>query len=175
VIQGGFDRGARARCAAGLLSLDLDGFGFGGWPLTPEGDLAEDTLAYTAKLMPDALPKYALGVGSPENVAHCYEMGYEIFDCVLPTRDARHHRLYVLDPDAPLGYSYLYILDDTYKRDPRPLSELCDCACCARFQRSYLHHLFKIQDGLAHRLATIHNLRFYTQWMERLRREGRSA
>jgi len=169
VIQGGYDCDSRKRCADGLLPLGFDGYGFGGWPLNAEGGLAADTLAYTASLMPNHLPKYALGVGSPEHLVRCREMGYGIFDCVLPTRDARHHRLYCTDPEQKDGYSYLYILDDRHKRDPRPISETCDCLCCTRFSKSYLHHLFKIQDSLALRLATIHNLRFYSRWMDRIR------
>jgi queuine tRNA-ribosyltransferase len=132
--------------------------------------LAESTLAYTARLMPDGLPKYALGVGNPAAVARCAGMGYDIFDCVLPTRDARHQRLYCYTGgDDPLAYGFVYSGDDKYKRDSRPVSEGCDCACCTGYSRSYLHHLFQIQDGLASQLATVHNLRFYAQLMEKLR------
>ncbi len=170
IIQGGYSKQLRWQCAEALIEIGFDGYGFGGWPLNQEGELAEATLAYTARLMPDALPKYAMGVGSPEAILRCVEMGYDLFDCVLPTRDARHERLYCLDEGSdPFAYSFLYIGDDKHKRDPRPISERCDCACCSHHSRSYLHHLFQIQDGLAQRLATIHNLRFYAQWMERLR------
>lgn len=175
VIHGGYEPALRRQCAEALIPLGFDGFGFGGWPLDPAGDLAEETLACTADLMPDHLPKYALGVGSPENIARCVEMGYQVFDCVLPTRDARHQRLYCFDfcegsqpSQGLLGYSFLYIQDDQYKRDGRPVSEVCDCPCCVHYSRSYLHHLFDIGDTLALRLATMHNLRFYTQWMEKL-------
>jgi len=173
VIQGGYERDARRRCADGLREIGFDGYGFGGWPLDVNGGLAVDTLAYTASLMPDDLPKYALGVGSPQSVRRCWQMGYGVFDCVLPTRDARHRRLYVFDDEAVDGYAYLYIGDDRFKRDGRPLSETCDCHTCRHHTRSYLHHLFQIGDGLACRLATIHNLRFYVRWMEGLREEER--
>jgi queuine tRNA-ribosyltransferase len=178
VIQGGYDRASRRLCAEELLLLGFDGYGFGGWPLDADGNLAADTLAYTASLMPDHLIKYALGVGNPAAISRCVEMGYRLFDCVLPTRDARHQRLYVSEPGGDPGgdsggdsgaYSYLYIQDGRFKRDRRPVSEECDCLCCRRYSRSYLHHLFQIQDGLALRLATIHNLRFYARWMEALR------
>lgn len=172
VIHGGFDRTLRRRCADDLLPLGFDGFGFGGWPLEAENTLAVDTLAYTAALMPDDRPKYALGVGSPAHIAHCVELGYTIFDCVLPTRDARHHRLYVwCEAGDGLAHDYVYIRDDRYKRDPRPVSEWCDCLCCTHYARSYLHHLFEIGDTLALRLATIHNLRFYAQLMSKLQRK----
>jgi queuine tRNA-ribosyltransferase len=171
IIQGGYGKHLRWQCAEALIDIGFDGYGFGGWPLDLEGDLAHATLAYTARLMPDESYKYALGVGSPAAVAQCVEMGYNIFDCVLPTRDARHQRLYCWMPEAsdPLAYSFLYIQDKKHKRDTRPVSEGCDCACCVRYSRGYLHHLFEIQDALALRLATIHNLRFYAQLMDRLR------
>jgi queuine tRNA-ribosyltransferase len=172
IIQGGYDPSMRQRCAQELWSIGFDGYGFGGWPLDPEGNLAAETLACTAGLMPDHLVKYALGVGSPANIVSCWRMGYQVFDCVLPTRDARHQRLYCEDPDAgPHGYAFLYIQDDAHKRDARPVSEHCDCPCCTHYSRSYLHHLFQIRDGLAQRLATMHNLRTYVRLMERLRQE----
>ena len=172
IIQGGYDERLRRRCAEGLLPMGFDGYGFGGWPLDLEGNLAADTLAYTAGLMPEGA-KYALGVGSPEGIVRCWRMGYRLFDCVLPTRDARHQRLYCLDEAEPdlLAHHFLYIQDDKHKRDSRPISEVCDCHCCTHFSRSYLHHLFEIQDGVAQRLATIHNLRFYAMLMKRLRQK----
>jgi len=170
IIQGGYGKHLRWECAEALIEIGFDGYGFGGWPLDESGALAESTLEYTARLMPDGLPKYALGVGNPAAVVRCAAWGYDLFDCVLPTRDARHRRLYCFDPGPdPFAYSFLYIGDDRYKRDPRPVSELCDCLCCTRYSRSYVHHLFDIGDALAQRLATIHNLRFYVQLMDKLR------
>jgi len=176
VIQGGYDRQLRADCAGELLELGFDGYGFGGWPLDPEGRLAEDTLACTAHLMPHDLPKFALGVGKPENIVRGFQMGYNVFDCVLPTRDARRGRLYAFTASS-LGevdvfsdgfYRFVYVQDDKHKRDSRPLSAVCDCHCCRNYSLGYLHHLFEIKDTLAYRLATMHNLRFYTQLMARL-------
>jgi queuine tRNA-ribosyltransferase len=175
VIQGGYDRAMRSWCARELLPLDFDGFGFGGWPLTPEGELAEEILAHTADLIPDHLPRFALGVGKPEHIVHCYQMGWRIFDCVLPTRDARHGRLYVFDAAsldevdllAPDFYRFVYIRDEKHKRDGDPVSAACDCPCCRDYTLAYVHHLFDIGDPLGLRLATLHNLRFYTQLLER--------
>jgi queuine tRNA-ribosyltransferase len=176
VIQGGYDRALRRQCAEALLALGFDGFGFGGWPLTPEGDLAAEILAYTAELAPDPLPRFALGVGKPEHIVSCYGMGWRIFDCVLPTRDARHGRLYVFDaPDlgqvdvlAPRFYRFLYVRDEKHKREGGPISAACDCPCCQHYSLGYLHHLFDVDDPLGLRLATLHNLRFYTQLLERV-------
>jgi queuine tRNA-ribosyltransferase len=107
-------------------------------------------------------------------------MGYDLFDCVIPTREARHHRLYVfndeferrgqIDLSRPF-YRYHYILDDAHRRDARPISPLCDCLACTHYSRAYLRHLVSIGDSLGSRLATIHNLRFYTLLMELLRGE----
>lgn len=176
VIQGGHDARLREWCASELLPLGFDGFGFGGWPLTPEGDLAVEILALTASLVPDNLPRFALGVGKPEHIVRCYRMGWRIFDCVLPTRDARHGRLYAfdrassgeVDPIASDFYHFVYVRDEKHKRQQRPVSTACDCPCCQNYSLSYLHHLFDIGDPLGLRLATLHNLRFYTQLLERI-------
>jgi queuine tRNA-ribosyltransferase len=176
VVQGGYDRDMRRRCTQGLLPLGFDGFGFGGWPLTPEGDLAEDMLAYTAGLLPDHLPRFALGVGKPEHIVRCFQLGWRIFDCVLPTRDARHGRLYAFDAAsldqvdvrAPGFYRFLYIRDQKHKRQSGPVSAACDCPSCQNYSLAYLHHLFDVGDPLGLRLATLHNLRFYTQLLEQI-------
>jgi len=151
VIQGGYDRQLRADCAGELLRLGFDGYGLGGWPLDAEGRLAEEIVAYTARLMPDHLPKFALGVGKPENVVRGFQMGYNVFDCVLPTRDARHGRLYVftasgletVDVFAAGFYHFVYVGDNKHKRDSRPVSAACDCHCCRNYSLGYLHHLFE--------------------------------
>jgi len=177
IIQGGNDKTLRKECAGALLQMGYYGFGFGGWPLTEDGRLTEDILAYTAELIPDSMVKYAMGVGKPENIVACVKMGYNLFDCVIPTREARHNRLYVFKPefetraDADLTrdfYEYMYPLDDIYRRDPRSVSAICDCHTCSNYSRAYLRHLLSIGDVLGSRLATIHNLRFFTMLMEML-------
>lgn len=178
VIQGGDDKEARERCAQGLIKIGFDGYGFGGWPLDKEGNLNFEITAFTASLTPDDLPRFALGVGNPQNIVECFRVGYHIFDCVLPTRDARHRRLYVFtdDPDKKdlfqfdKIHSYVYILREKYVRDNRPVSEFCDCYTCQNYSRAYLHHLFRIEDVLAWRLSTIHNLRMYTRLTDALRK-----
>ncbi len=177
IIQGGADRRLRADCASRLIELGFDGYGFGGWPLDREGRLDRETLADTARLMPDGLPKYAMGIGKPESIVACARMGYDLFDCVIPTRDARHMRLYTFEARRPdrvdlsddRFYRVLYLQDREYARDKGPLSEACDCHTCRGYSRAFLHHLFRVGDSLAYRLATIHNLRFYAQLMELIR------
>ncbi|MCL2571187.1 MAG: tRNA guanosine(34) transglycosylase Tgt [Defluviitaleaceae bacterium] len=171
IIQGGNDKALRKECAQALIQQGYTGFGFGGWPLTEDGCLAEEILAYTAELIPNHMVKYAMGVGKPENIVACVKMGYNLFDCVIPTREARHNRLYVFKEEIDLNrdfYQYIYPLDDDYRRDPRPISDKCDCHACANYSRAYIRHLLSIGDGLGSRLATIHNLRFFTMLMEML-------
>ncbi|GAB4556891.1 MAG: tRNA guanosine(34) transglycosylase Tgt [Anaerolineae bacterium] len=175
VIQGGSSRDLRRRCAEALLEIGFDGFGYGGWPLDSEGSLLHDMLALTRELVPPEYPLHALGVGHPANVVACARMGYDLFDSAMPTRDARHGRLYIAraDPvttaDEADWLSFLYIQDDKLIKRDAPVDPGCDCLCCSRYSAGYLHHLFKLGDATYLRLATIHNVRFMTRLMERLR------
>jgi queuine tRNA-ribosyltransferase len=175
VIQGGGSEALRRACAEALLAIGFDGYGYGGWPLDGQGQLLADIIAYTRNLIPAEFPMHALGVGHPGNIVACARLGYQLFDSAMPTRDARHGRLYVFSPDAESGqawWSYLYAHDSKYIKAGGPVSPGCDCLCCANYSLGYLHHLFKINDSLFQRLATIHNVRFMMQLMKRLRRAG---
>jgi queuine tRNA-ribosyltransferase len=177
VIQGGGVHDLRQRCAESLLQIGFDGYGYGGWPLDGAGNLLEDILAYVRQLIPNPFPLHALGVGHPYNVLISYRLGYALFDSAMPTRDARHGRLYsfkysphkVLKTSDLDWLSYIYIHDKRHIKKNEPLSSYCDCLCCRQYSLGYLHHLFKINDSLYMRLATLHNLRFMTQLMEQLR------
>lgn len=182
VIQGGASRKLRTRCAEELLEIGFDGFGYGGWPLDGDGNLLTDILACVRELVPAEFPTHALGVGHPASVVACARMGYDIFDCSLPTRDARRGRLYAFETDSlppasrevsgkPDWFSYLYVNDDKHIKGDVPISDFCDCPCCTGYSLGYLHHLFEVKDTLAMRLATLHNLRFMAQLMARLREE----
>ena len=170
VIQGGGSEELRKRCANELLEIGFDGYGFGGWPLDADGNLIYDILAYTRSLIPREFPIHALGIGHPENVARCFDLGYEIFDCAMPTRDARHGRLYAFDPAAvdfgEKWLKYLYINDEKYIRSDLPIMADCDCRTCRRYSLGYLRHLFKMNDALYMRLATVHNIRVLTRLCE---------
>jgi queuine tRNA-ribosyltransferase len=180
VVQGGGFKELRKACADALLEIGFDGYGFGGWPLDAQMNLLTDIVNYTREIIPPQFPLHGLGIGHPQNVAASYAMGYEMFDSAMPTRDARHGRLYTFTtpPSAPQGgltdkwFKYLYIEDEKLIKDGSPLSEYCDCLTCRRYSRSYLHHLFKIGDTLFYRLATLHNLRFMVQLCDRLRGNG---
>ena len=172
VIQGGGSHELRKQCAQELLEIGFDGFGFGGWPLDTQGHLLSDILAYTRELVPMQFPMHALGVGHPLNVVECTKLGYGMFDSAMPTRDARHCRLYAFTHETALEdkwLTYIYVNDDKYIKSDAPVSRFCDCLCCKNYSLGYLHHLFKINDTLFFRLATLHNLRFMTQLTQRLR------
>jgi queuine tRNA-ribosyltransferase len=172
VIQGGGDKELRKLCADGLLEIGFDGYGYGGWPLDSDGKLLEDMLGYTREIIHPEYPMHALGVGHPEYVLRCYELGYQMFDSALPTRDARRGRLYCFTgPEGLAGdwFEYLYINDQKHIKSALPISEHCDCYTCHTYSRGYLHHLFKINDHLFYRLTTIHNLRFMSMLEDRMR------
>jgi queuine tRNA-ribosyltransferase len=176
VIQGGSDLALRRECAGRLLEIGFDGYGFGGWPLD-KGRLS-DMVAATAQLVPPGLPLHGLGIGKPENLVAAFRAGYRTFDCVIPTRDARHGRLFVfesqpgrVDLDAPGFYRPLSLESSRLRRERGPLETGCDCPCCRRYSAAYLHHLYAVGDAAAARLATLHNLRFYTRLVEALARD----
>ncbi len=177
VIQGGTDYKQRERCAKELIKIGFDGFGLGGWPIDETGQMDYEMLKVDAQLMPDDKIKYGLGIGNPEAVVRSVKMGFDLFDCVLPTRDARHQRLYKfkrsLDKvnlfDQPDNFEFIQVKKDVYKSVFGPIDEECDCYTCQNYTLAYLHHLFKIKDALAWRLATIHNLRIYTKMIENVK------
>ena len=172
VVQGGGDKDLRKQCAEQLLDIGFDGYGYGGWPLDSGGKLLTEIVGYTRELIPSEFPMHALGVGHPENVTACANLGYQMFDSALPTRDARRGRLYTFTTESGLEgkwFRFLYIQDEKHVRSPEPISEFCDCLTCTKYSRGYLHHLFKINDHLFFRLATVHNLRFMHQLEGRLR------
>lgn len=176
VIQGGGYPDLRRQCAEALLEIGFDGFGYGGWPLDKQNNLLTEIINYTRALIPPRLPMHALGVGHPANVVACAEAGYNIFDSAMPTRDARHGRLYIYTSEQPWLSSaksdwlaYVYIGDEKHIKADGPISPWCDCLCCSRYSLGYLRHLFKVGDGLFYRLATIHNLRFMVRLTDLLR------
>jgi len=175
VVQGGADPELRRICIEQLLEIGFDGFGYGGWPIDDTGALVE-MVASVAEQIPSSFPKHALGIGKPDNIVRAWASGYDLFDCVLPTRDARHKRLYVFKPGwenrcakADDLYDHLYLQDAKHGGVDAPLEEGCDCLTCRRYSRAYLHHLFAANEPLASRLATLHNLRFYMRLMAHLR------
>lgn len=179
VVQGGSNKDLRKYCAEALVEIGFDGYGFGGYPMDGEGNFDFDIAQYLADLLPEDSVRFALGVGSPVEIAKCAQMGWEIFDCTLPTRDGRHKRLYVFTKEPKTAadlrkeetHDFIYIHREKYRRAREPISEFCDCYTCKNFSKAYLSHLFSINDTLAYRLASIHNIRTYTKMMEILQKE----
>ncbi len=155
VVQGGPYRDLRAGCLEELLNIGFDGIGFGGWPIS-DGRL-DDMVHTVAELTPTDVPLHGLGIGSLHGLREAASIGYRLFDCVLPTRDARHGRLYRDDGSS------LSIKDERFTRRQGPTVDGCDCVLCDRFPAAYLHHLFQIGDSFGQRLASIHNLRVYSR------------
>lgn len=183
VVQGGGYKDLRQRCADALLEIGFDGFGFGGWPLNKDNQLLTDIIGYTRQVIPLEFPMHALGIGHPENVLRAYQLGYDLFDSAMPTRDARHGRLYKFNqsPEADAAgltgdwFSFVYADNERNIRSSAAVSEYCDCPLCSRYSLGYLHHLFKQGDPLFMRLATLHNLRFMVQLTERIRKQVHHA
>lgn len=177
VVQGGMYLDLRAECTQRLVEIGFDGLGYGGWPVNDDKSFNYDIAEVIAKHAPDNYLLYGLGIGKPEEIVGCVQRGFHIFDCVLPTRDARHKRLYVytaksieeIDVTQPKFYEFYTPDKEKWYADTNPISTACDCLLCTRYTRAYLAHLFRIDDMTAKRLATIHNLRFYSILMEKLR------
>ena len=176
VVQGGFFQKLRIECTKRLVDIGFDGLGFGGWPVKDDHSFDYDSAQSIKKHTPKDYLLYGLGIGKPHEIKNLVRQGWHIFDCVLPSRDARHKRLYTfnansidsIDLSTDKFYSYFTPDKDIYYKDKRPVSLACDCPLCQNYSRAYLCHLFKIGDFTAGRLATIHNLRFYSLLMEKL-------
>lgn len=180
VIQGGWDKDLRKYCAEELLKIGFDGYGYGGYTVNGKGEQDLKMAKFVAKLIPDKFPKFALGSGRLVDIARMREMGWQIFDCVLPTRDARHGRLYLIKKTAlenpeklklKSSYQFLSIGRGKYAQDLKSMDKNCDCLTCQKYSRAYLNHLFKIGDFGYYRLATIHNLRQYARLLKMVKAE----
>ena len=149
IVQGGESKKLRKYCAQQLIKMNFDGYSFGGFPIKNK-KLLTKILKYVAELLPNDKPKYAMGIGKPEDIIKCVRMGYNIFDCVLPTRDARHKRLYVWKNKKKLLHSTINIRKS--KKETRKLARL-----------------FKHNYNQAVKIATMCNLEFYAELMGELR------
>jgi len=175
-VQGGQSETLRRRCAQALLETGFDGYGYGGWPLDADSNLVDDILGLLRELIPTEYVIHALGIGHPPYIARCTAMGYGIFDSAMPTRDARHGRLYHFCSDASAKqlisnddwFGYVYVHDKRHYKSSAPIEEGCACPACSHYSLGYLRHLFKLNDGLYHQLATLHNLHFMARLMQRL-------
>ncbi|MFN3884434.1 MAG: tRNA guanosine(34) transglycosylase Tgt [Rhodocyclaceae bacterium] len=162
IVQGGMFEALRDESLAGLMEIGFDGMAIGGLSVgEPKEDFGR-ILAHTTPRLPADKPRYLMGVGTPEDIVFAVGLGLDMFDCVLPTRNARNGHLFTRFGD-------IRIKNARYKNDTRPLDETCDCYCCRHFSRAYLHHLHRCHEILGARLNTIHNLHYYMTLMQEIR------
>ncbi len=164
IIQGGFYKDLRKQSLDSLVELDLPGYAIGGIAIGEPKEEYLDILRYVAPLMPKDKPRYMMGIGSPDYLIEAAIAGIDMADCVLPTRIARHGT-------ALTSHGKLIVRNQTYERDFSPLDPECDCYTCRNYTRAYIRHLMKAQEILGIRLLSIHNLKFLTKLMERVRIE----
>jgi len=162
IVQGGMHEVLRDESLAGLDKIGFDGMAIGGLSVgEPKEDMVR-ILAHTAPKMPAHKPRYLMGVGTPEDLVHSVQAGIDMFDCVMPTRNARNGHLFTRFGD-------IKIKNARHKTDTGPLDSSCTCYTCSNFTRSYLHHLFRAGEILGSMLNTIHNLHFYQTIMAEMR------
>jgi queuine tRNA-ribosyltransferase len=162
IVQGGAWPDLRERAAAAVVALGFDGYAIGGMAVGEPKPAMYDLTEAVAARLPATQPRYLMGVGKPEDLVEAVARGVDLFDCVLPTRNARNGQCFTAD--GPLT-----IKQARYQRDARPLQEDCACYACRRFSRAYLRHLFMAEELLAYRLFTLHNLCFFLGLMAALR------
>jgi len=162
IVQGGMYTALRDRSSQALVRIGFDGYAIGGLSVgEPKEDMLR-ILRHTAATLPEDRPRYLMGVGTPEDLLAAMEEGIDMFDCVLPTRNARNGWLFTRHGD-------IKIRNAVHRDDPRPLDPDCGCLCCRGFSRAYLHHLQRSNEILGARLNTIHNLHYYLDLMHRAR------
>jgi len=162
IVQGGMYESVRDESLAGLAAMEFDGYAIGGLSVgEPKAEMLR-ILRHTAPRLPEDRPRYLMGVGTPEDLLDGIAAGIDMFDCVLPTRNARNGWLFTRQGD-------IKIRNARHRTDTRPLDEACGCYACRHFSRAYLHHLQRVDEILGARLATIHNLHFYFTLMAEAR------
>lgn len=164
IMQGGMSPEWRRRSASDLLDLGgFDGYALGGLSVGEPKDLLFSTIENTRPLIPEAFPVYLMGVGTPEDLVEAVSRGVDLFDCVMPTRNARNGTLFT-------SFGQVVIKNARYAEDPGPIDPACGCPTCRAFSRAYLRHLFIAREILAYRLLTLHNITYYLSLMEEMRR-----
>jgi len=162
IIQGGEFEDLRKYCASELIKMDFDGYAIGGTSIGEPKEVEYKMVEYAAKYMPKNKPRYLMGVGSLDMIFDGISKGVDMFDCVLPTRLARHGAL-------TTTYGRINILNAKYKEDFTTLDKECDCYTCKNYTKAYLHHLMKVDEDLGKTLCSIHNIRFLIRNMEQAR------
>ncbi len=167
IVQGGTSQTHRKISAEGLVSFEyknesFDGFAIGGLSVGEESSAMYDTVEFTTPFLPDNKPKYLMGVGTPEDLIENIDRGIDMFDCVMPTRNARNGTIFTT-------FGRLSIKSARYREDPNPIDPACNCYTCRNYSRAYLNHLFRAEELSYPRLASIHNLYYYLELMREVR------
>ena len=162
IVQGSEYEDLRKYCAEELVKMDFDGYSIGGTSVGEDKATHYKMLDYTLPYLPEDKPRYEMGIGAINDIFEAVERGVDMFDCVLPTRIARHGTLMTSE-------GRINIKKNIYKDDFSPLDKECDCECCRNYTKAYLNHLFRANEGLGNRLMSIHNLRFLIKLMEGIR------
>ena len=168
IIQGSVYKDLREKSAKDLIELDFDGYSIGGLAVGEPTDVMYDLVDFTTDFMPKDRPRYLMGVGRPENILEAIERGVDMFDCVMPTRNARNSNLFT-------SAGVLSMRNARYKNDFTTIDENCDCYTCSNYTKAYLRHLFIAGEILALELASIHNLHFYLNLVKQARHHIKSG
>jgi len=179
ISQGSTFKDLREKSVKGLVEIGFDGYAVGGVSVGEPAKDKKKVLEWMAELLPEEKPRYVMGYGKPEEIVEAVNLGMDIFDCVIPTREARHGRIYkykskIQNPKSkitsknPNFYEVIQIDKAKFRNDLKPIDKYCKCYTCQNYSRAYLNHLFRTKEPLALRLATIHNLYFYLSLMKKL-------
>ncbi len=169
VIQGGIEIDLRKYCVEELVKIGFDGYGFGARPVDNDGNFLNEVLTKTAEFIPNKAIKFALGIGLPEDIIKCYNMGWDIFDCVIPTREGRHGKLFQYTNTVNLDnfYTTFNITNSKFKTDSTKINKNSNIKLLREHTKAYLYHLFKMKDPLGAKLASLNNLEFYNSLFEK--------
>jgi queuine tRNA-ribosyltransferase len=162
IVQGGMFKDLRKRSAENLAEMDFNGYAIGGLSVGEPKDIMLEIADFTLPMLPDHKPKYIMGTGTPEDLVALVALGADMFDCVIPTRNARNGQIFT--KKGPIN-----ICNARFKYDTQPIEPGCTCYTCQNYSRAYLRHLYMAKELLAYRLNTIHNIYFYTKLMEQMR------
>jgi queuine tRNA-ribosyltransferase len=162
IVQGSAYPALRRRSARELSDLDFHGYAIGGVSVGEDKGLKRQAVEWTVPALPTAKPRYLMGLGTPEDILHAVKCGVDLFDCVLPARNARHGTMFTRQ-------GVLRIKNAKYRDDPRPLDDSCTCPLCQRQSRAFLHHLIRSREITGAVLATLHNIRYYLDFLAKLR------
>ncbi len=162
IVQGGMHKDLREKSLADLMEIGFPGYAVGGLSVGEPKDLMREMSAWTIPRLPDHLPRYIMGVGTPEDIVELVGLGADMFDCVIPTRNARNGQLFT-------HAGTINICNSRFKYDTNPVESGCTCYTCTHYSRAYLRHLYQARELLAYRLNTLHNLHYYLDLVKQIR------